>query len=178
MEIKTIVTGVLDENCYVLIKNNTCLVVDPGDNYLKIKEAVADNKVLAVLITHSHFDHIGALRNFLTKRSIKIFKKSNLMEQTYTVGDFSFDCLYTPGHSKDSVSFYFKDEKIMFVGDFVFKEGIGRYDLPGGDFDELKASLSKLKKYDDDITLYSGHGEVTTLKYEKENNTYLKLYLK
>lgn len=174
MEIKTIVTGVLDENCYVLIKNNTCLVVDPGDNYLKIKEAVADNKVLAVLITHSHFDHIGALRNFLTKRSIKIFKKSNLMEQTYTVGDFSFDCLYTPGHSKDSVSFYFKDEKIMFVGDFVFKEGIGRYDLPGGDFDELKASLSKLKKYDDDITLYSGHGEVTTLKYEKENNTYLK----
>lgn len=174
MEIKTIVTGVLDENCYVLIKNNTCLVVDPGDNYLKIKEAVADNKVLAVLITHSHFDHIGALRNFLTKRSIKIFKRSNLLEQSYTVGDFSFDCLYTPGHSKDSVSFYFKDEKIMFVGDFVFKEGIGRYDLPGGDFDELKASLSKLKKYDDDITLYSGHGEVTTLKYEKENNTYLK----
>ena len=104
MEIKAIITGVLDENCYVLINNKECLVVDPGDDYLKIKEAVGDNKVLGVLITHSHFDHIGALRNFLTKRSIKIFKKSSLTENEYTIGSFSFECLYTPGHSKDSVS--------------------------------------------------------------------------
>ena len=69
MDIKTVVTGYLDENCYILIKNNTCLVVDPGDDYQKIKEEVGDNKVLGVLITHSHFDHIGALRNFLTKRN-------------------------------------------------------------------------------------------------------------
>ena len=78
MEIKKIVTGALDENCYVLINNNTCLVIDPGDDYLKIKEAVGDNKVLSVLITHSHFDHIGALRNFLTKRSVKDFNNLSL----------------------------------------------------------------------------------------------------
>lgn len=174
MEIKTIITGVLDENCYVLINNKECLVIDPGDDYSKIKEVVGDNKVLGVLITHSHFDHIGALRNFLTKRSIKIFKKSSLTENEYTIGSFSFECLYTPGHSKDSVSFYFKNEKAMFVGDFIFKESVGRYDLPGGDINELKESLEKLKKYDDDITLYPGHGEKTTLKYEKENNEYLQ----
>ncbi len=174
MEIKTIITGVLDENCYVLINNKECLVVDPGDDYLKIKEAVGDNKVLGVLITHSHFDHIGALRNFLTKRSIKIFKKSNLMENKYTIGKFNFECLYTPGHSKDSVSFYFREEKVMFVGDFIFKESVGRYDLPGGDLNDLKKSIEKLKNYEDDTILYPGHGEKTTLKYEKENNKFLK----
>ena len=174
MEIKTIITGVLDENCYVLINDKECLVIDPGDDYPKIKEVVGDNKVLGVLITHSHFDHIGALRNFLTKRSIKIFKKSSLTENKYTIGNFNFECLYTPGHSKDSVSFYFKDGKAMFVGDFIFKESVGRSDLPGGDINELKESLEKIKKYDDDITLYPGHGEKTTLKYEKENNEFLQ----
>ena len=174
MEIKTIITGVLDENCYVLINNKECLVIDPGDDYPKIKEVVGDNKVLGVLITHSHFDHIGALRNFLTKRSIKIFKKSSLTESKYTIGNFNFECLYTPGHSKDSVSFYFKDEKAMFVGDFIFKESVGRSDLPGGDINELEESIEKIKKYDDDITLYPGHGEKTTLKYEKENNEFLQ----
>ena len=56
MEVKSVLTGYLDENCYVLIKNKTCLVVDPGDDFQKIKELIGDNKVLGVLITHSHFD--------------------------------------------------------------------------------------------------------------------------
>ena len=174
MEIKTVVTGYLDENCYILIKNNTCLVVDPGDDYQKIKEEVGDNKVLGVLITHSHFDHIGALRNFLTKRSIKIFKKSNLEEKNYKIGDFEFKCIYTPGHSKDSVTFYFEEEQVMFVGDFVFKESIGRTDLPGGDEQEMQQSIQKLLTYSDDITLYPGHNEITTIKYEKEKNPFLR----
>ena len=80
MKIEKIVTGLLDENCYVIKKDNTCLVIDPGDDYQKIKDVVGDDKVLAVLLTHSHFDHIGALRNFLTKRSIKIFKKSSVSD--------------------------------------------------------------------------------------------------
>lgn len=173
MEVKTVVTGYLDENCYLLIQNGNCLVVDPGDNFNKIKNEIGDNKVLGVLITHSHFDHIGALRNFLTKRSIKIFKKSNLEEKEYTIGDFTFRCLYTPGHSKDSVSFYFQDDKIMFVGDFIFRESIGRTDLPGGSDEEMKSSIQKLLDYPDDITLYPGHNEKTNLKYEKENNPFL-----
>ena len=75
MKVETVVVGSLDENCYVLKLNDTCLVVDPGDDYQKIKEVIDGCKVLAVLITHSHFDHVGALREFLKKRSIKIFKK-------------------------------------------------------------------------------------------------------
>ena len=174
MEIKRVVTGYLDENCYLLISNGSCLVVDPGDNYNKIKEQIGDNKVLGVLITHSHFDHIGALRNFLTKRSIKIFKRSNLEEKEYSIGDFSFECIYTPGHSKDSVTFYFEEEKAMLIGDFIFKESIGRTDLPGGSDIEMKDSINKILTYDDDITLYPGHNEITTLGEERKNNPFLK----
>ena len=175
MEIKTVITGYLDENCYLLIKNGTCLVIDPGDEYNKIKEEIGDAKVLGVLITHSHFDHIGALRNFLTKRSIKIFKRSNLEEnKEYKIGDFTFKCIYTPGHSKDSVTFYFEEEKAMMIGDFIFKESIGRTDLPGGSETEMTESIEKILKYPDDITLYPGHNEITTLKEEKKNNPYLQ----
>lgn len=172
MEIKRIITGYLDENCYVLIKNKTCLVVDPGDDFNKIKEQIGDNKVLGVLITHSHADHIGALRNFLTKKSIKIFKRSNLLERKYLIGDFAFECIYTPGHSKDSITFYFKNERSMFVGDFVFKESIGRTDLPGGNPNDMILSITKLKEYDDDIVLYPGHHDITTIGEEKKNNPY------
>lgn len=174
MEIKKVVTGSLDENCYILIKNNECLIVDPGSDFPKIKEEIGNNKIFGVLITHSHFDHIGALRNFLTKRSIKIFKRSNLEEKEYTIGSFKFKCIYTPGHSKDSVTFYFEEEKIMFIGDFIFKDSIGRTDLPGGDPKEMETSIKKILAYDDDIELYPGHYEETTLKKEKENNPYLK----
>ncbi len=174
MEIIKVITGTLDENCYVLKEKNTCLVVDPGDDYPKIKEVIDDAKVLGVLITHSHFDHIGALRNFLTKRSVKIFKKSNLEEKEYEIGDFKFKVIYTPGHSKDSVTFYFEDKKVMFVGDFIFKEYIGRVDLPGGDNNEMQESIKKIKTYPTDIILYPGHYEETTLKDELDNNPYLK----
>ena len=174
MEVTKVVTGVLDENCYIVSHNGEALVVDPGDNFLKIKDAIGQNKVLGVLITHSHFDHIGALRNFLTKKSIKVFKKSNVLEQEYTVGDFKFECIYTPGHAKDSVTYYFKDDKMMFVGDFIFKESVGRYDLPGGDKNELEESIKKIKAYPDDTLLYPGHYDETSLGYEKNNNDYLK----
>lgn len=174
MEIKKVVTGALDENCYILIKNNECLIVDPGADFPKIKDAIGENKVLGVLITHSHFDHIGALRNFLTKRSIKIFKRSNLEEKEYEIGDFKFKCIHTPGHSKDSVTFFFEEDNLMFIGDFIFKDSIGRVDLPGGDAKEMQNSIEKILKYDDSIKLYPGHYEETTLGDEKLNNEYLR----
>ena len=174
MDIKCVVVGYLDENCYVLSKNGNCLIVDPGDNYNKIREQIGDNKVLGVLITHSHADHIGALRNFLTKRSIKIFKRSNLEEKEYSIGDFKFNVIHTPGHSKDSVTFYFEEDNCMFIGDFIFKDSIGRVDLPGGSNAEMSRSISKILKYDDKITLYPGHGDSTTLGNERKNNPYLK----
>lgn len=174
MEIKKIVVGPLEENCYILIENNTCLVIDPGADYMKIKDAIGDNKILGVLITHSHYDHIGALRHFLTKRSIKILKRSNLEEKEYQIGDFKFEAIYTPGHSKDSVTFYFKEENKMFIGDFIFKESIGRTDLPGGNPIEMQESIFKIKQYDPSIEIYPGHNEESTLGYEFTHNQFLK----
>ena len=174
MDICCVVTGVLDENCYVIKKNGTCLIVDPGDDYLKIKKEIGDNKIIGILITHSHFDHVGALRHFLGRRGLKIFKRSISSEGIHEVGDFKFEVIYTPGHAKDLVSFYFPDEKVMFDGDFVFKESIGRCDLPGGSVEEMKKSLQKLLKYDSDIVLYPGHGDKTTIGYEQKNNIYIK----
>lgn len=172
IEVKKVITGVLEENCYVLIKNNTCLVIDPGDDYNKIKEAIGENKVLGVLITHSHFDHVGALRNFLNKRGVKIFKKSNTLEKEYTLGDFKFNCIYTFGHSADSITFYFEEINSMFVGDFIFKGSVGRCDLPTGNENEMKKSIEKIKAYDSSITVYSGHGDDTILKDEFSSNPY------
>ncbi|MBP5679290.1 MAG: MBL fold metallo-hydrolase [Bacilli bacterium] len=175
MEIKCVVTGYLDENCYILIHDGKCLVVDPGDDFIKIKDTIGDNQVLGVLITHSHADHIGALRNFLTKRSIKIFKRSNLEDgMHYDLGDFHFQAFHTPGHSKDSVSFFFEEEGFMLVGDFIFKDSVGRCDLPGGSESELKESLLRMKEFSPEIILYPGHYESTTLGEEMKNNPYLQ----
>ena len=174
MEVIRVVTGLLDENCYILKIDNNCLVVDPGDDYSKINKEIGDSKLFGVLITHSHFDHIGALRNFLTKKSIKIFKNSNVEDnKDYSIGDFKFRVYKTPGHSSDSISFHFIEDKCMFVGDFIFKESIGRCDLPTGSLEEMNNSIEKLLKLDDDITLYTGHYDTTTLGYERTNNPYL-----
>lgn len=173
MEIRKVVVGALEENCYILSENNTCLVVDPGADFMKIKDAIGDDKILGVLITHSHYDHIGALRHFLTKRSIKIFKRSNLEEKEYKIGDFTFEAIYTPGHSKDSVTFYFKESNCMMIGDFIFKDSIGRTDLPGGDINEMQESINKIKEYDPNIIIYPGHNEESSLGEEFKNNPYL-----
>lgn len=174
MEIKKIVTGALEENCYIISHNGTCLIVDPGADSKEIKKVIGDDKILGVLVTHSHFDHIGALRDFLNmNRRLKIFKKSNLIdEKEVTVGDFKFIPILTPGHSSDSVTFYFKDINTMFVGDFIFRDTVGRCDLPTGSAKEMDNSIEKIKLYPDETILYTGHGDDTTLGREKQYNVY------
>ena len=83
------------------------------------------------------------------------------------INDFDYEIIKTPGHSSDSITFYFKKEKIMFVGDFIFENGIGRTDLESGSIIDMKNSLAKISKYDDDIILYPGHGNKTILGKEK-----------
>lgn len=172
MNIEKIETGYLKENCYVISKDNYCLVVDPGDDFYNIKKIIGNKKVLAVLITHYHFDHIGALNNIIKEYNpILIDYKSN---KNQNIGSFNFEIIDTKGHKEDAVSYYFKEEKIMFVGDFLFKGTIGRCDLPGGNIKEMLDSLNKIKTYDRNIKIYSGHGDDTTLEYELDNNPYLK----
>lgn len=171
MEIKRIIVGNLDTNCYVLTKNNKALVIDPGDEYDKIIDALGNNKIEGVLVTHNHFDHVGALSNF--DKNI-IYNHSNLEEKEYTISDFNFEVIYNPGHTSDSISYYFKDIESLFCGDFIFYESIGRCDLPTGDFNQMKESINKIKKYPKQTKIYPGHDISTTLEHEIENNIYFK----
>ena len=173
MEIKTLIVGPLQTNCYLLKKDNDVLIIDPGSDADKIKESIKGN-VIAILLTHHHFDHIGALAELEKFYDVPVYDFNSLEEGKHKVKKFNFDVIYTPGHTNDSVTYYFKDDKIMFVGDFIFKNSIGRTDL-GGNMAEMINSINKIKKYPKDIKLYPGHGNSTTLGYEKENNYYLNI---
>ena len=172
MEIQTITTGYLEENCYLLIHGDSCLVVDPGGEYGEIRKSLKNYQVLGVLITHHHFDHVGALEPLLEEYHTSIYDINSIEKKEYSLGPFHFQIMGNPGHSKDSVRFVFKVEKVMFVGDFVFYHSIGRTDLPGGDSKEMVGSLNQLKKETENYTLYPGHGPKTTLEEEKKNNPY------
>ncbi len=173
MKIKTIVVGELEENCYLLMENDSCLVVDPGEEYEKIRKEIGSLSVLGVLITHHHFDHVGALNALLKDYKIPKYDFSN-EEKEYKIGPFTFQIVLNPGHSKDSVRFVFEKERIMFVGDFVFQGTVGRCDLEGGNFNEMKESIRSLKKEKENYTLYPGHGPKTTLDQEKKYNMYFE----
>ena len=95
-------------------------------------------------------------------------------EGEFRIGDFKFNVIYTAGHKEDCVSIYFVDEKIMFVGDFIFRDSIGRVDLIGGNIDNMIDSINKIKNYDRDIIIYPGHGDSTRLGYEIDNNLYFR----
>ena len=171
MKIDRVITGSLEENCYILGIEDKVLVIDPGDDIDKINKVINNRKVLGVLITHRHFDHVGALSYF--DKNI-IYDRSNTEEKEYKIDKFNFNVIFNPGHSSDSISFYFKKENIFFCGDFIFYESIGRCDLPGGSEPDMAKSLEKIKTYAKDIVIYPGHGDKTTIGYELENNEFLR----
>ena len=166
MNINVLKVGYLRTNCYILEQNNEIIVIDPGDEYLEIKERIGDSEVVGVIITHHHPDHVGALEYF---DGDKIYDYYNLVEGINHIGNFTFEMIKTPGHKEDCISIYFKEEKAMFTGDFLFYNSVGRTDFPGGDNDAMVESLIKISKYDDDITIYPGHGKTSLLEIEKEN---------
>lgn len=171
MNIKCIKTGFLEENCYLIEKNNKYLVIDPGSDFDKIKENIK-GEVLGILITHRHFDHIGALDDMVNEYKVPVYEKANLTETNYKIRDFNFEVIFTSGHTKDSITFHFPKQKLMFTGDFIFFNNIGRCDLDTGCFEDMKKSIEKIKKYDDNTIIYPGHGIKTTLLREKEKNIY------
>ena len=189
MVVKKVVVGNLEENCYFIIKDNSCIIVDPGDEFHKIDEIIKklSLNVVAVLVTHAHFDHIGALEEVLNKYNIPLFYNNinkeisyeNLIsvnESKYELDKFKFEVIYTPGHRNDLVTYYFYEDNIMFTGDFLFRNSIGRTDLEYSNFNDMIFSLNKIYKYNDEIIIYPGHGRETTLDYEKKNNYYMGVY--
>lgn len=101
-----------------------------------------------------------------------MYDRYNLFVGINKIDNFSFEVIYTPGHKEDAITIYFREEKVMFCGDFIFKDSIGRCDLPGGNIVDMKKSIDVIKKYDWDITIYPGHGNKTSLGYEINNNVY------
>lgn len=187
MEVNKIVVGNYSENCYLIKKNGIGLIVDPGDEIDKIMDMIGGTKIVGILITHAHFDHIGALEELEKKIDVPIYyhninnelnykKLVNLEEKEYKINNFNFKVIYTPGHRNDCVTFYFYENEIMFTGDFLFYLSVGRTDLEYGDFNDMIKSIKLIKTYNDNIKIYPGHSSSTTLGFEKKYNEYLLNY--
>ena len=110
----------------------------------------------------------------MEKFGYPVYDLNNLHEGINKIDNFTFEVITTFGHTMDSITYYFREDKIMFTGDFLFYGTIGRCDLPESNYDVMLKSIEKIKKYDDDIVIYPGHGIKTKLGYEKLNNPYFK----
>lgn len=160
MKIKTLILPPLDNNCYIVTKDNNAIIIDPSSSKEKIIKACEPYNVIEILVTHHHFDHVGALKELEDYYHIK----HNDFKNT-----FDYEVIKTPGHSEDSISFYFAKEKVLFSGDFLFCSSIGRVDFPESNPLEMINSLEMIKTYPDDITVYPGHGAKTNLGQEKRH---------
>ena len=199
MRIEKLTVGPAQTCCYILHTDDEkeCVVIDPGDEPERIRKAIGDKRIAAILLTHGHFDHFGAVEELreklncpvLAHEKADLFLLNPLMNLSrQCVGDMiirdtvkfkdgdtialdeahSLRVIYTPGHTPDSVLLYNEKERIAFVGDTIFKESIGNYTFPGGNKDLLIQSImERVFTLPDDTVLYSGHSEPTTVGAEK-----------
>ena len=203
MEIKTLTLGNIAVNCYLLLSETAAVVIDPGfesDEALDFLKN-AQNKERLIILTHAHYDHIGyALelsRQTNTKIAIGKFDNEALLNSYvnlavmfhtelepfsadlllkdgdgFAVGDIEFKVIHTPGHTVGSVSLLV--DNVLLSGDTLFKERIGRTDFLGGSFGEIEKSVKKLYTLPEDTIVMAGHGENTTIGYEKNYNPYIR----
>lgn len=174
MKINSIPVGELRCNCYLLEQNGEALLIDPGDELEKIEQFIKDKNVIAILLTHHHFDHVGCVKSLTDKYHYPVYEAQNLSEGTHCISTFCFEVIKTPGHTMDSITYYFSKDKVMFTGDFLFYHTIGRCDLEGSDPQKMLQSIQKIKTYSNDIQIYPGHGKTTILGEEKKNNPYFQ----
>ncbi len=160
MKVERVAVGTLQANCYIVTIEENTIIIDPGDDADNIIKACEGKNIVEVLVTHNHFDHIGALKEIENKYKLKANQKSNMVD---------YEVINTPGHTSDSKSFYFSKYSTLFTGDFIFNNTIGRTDLETGNMLDMINSLKMISKYPDDIKVYPGHGNSTTLGNEKQN---------
>ena len=198
MKIQTIKVGVYRTNCYLISENDHVIVIDPGSRASKILAEIENLSVDAILLTHGHLDHIGAVDEIVKAKQCPVYchtdevamltdpilncSKNNkitanskvitINEGRIFVGYFIIDVLHTPGHTSGSVIYQIKD--YLFTGDTLFKNSVGRTDLPTGSANQLKHSLQLFKSLDDGLKIYPGHEECTDLKTELINNPFLR----
>ncbi len=203
MKVKKIVLGFFSVNCYIVSFNDYSFIIDPGAEFKKIKSIIDSEKLnLSFIInTHGHYDHIGAIPELIEEYNIpfyihpkdeeiikdpaknfsSIFSNNPLSLKTYNLindevlEDLIKKDIYVynmPGHTPGSI--VIKVNKYLFTGDLLFRNGVGRTDLYGGNQEEITKSLEELKKFDRDLIICPGHGANTTLGYEIENNYFLR----
>ena len=199
--------GPLQTNCYILANDQKeCVIFDPGAEGEKLINWINEEgfKPIGILLTHAHFDHIGAVdavRNaynipvYLHKEEEHWLEDASLNGSIYfgigkisgkpadqlldketelTVGSFTFQLFHTPGHSPGSVSYYLREENLVFAGDALFMGSIGRTDLPGGDHRQLLKSIhDHLLSLPEETVVLPGHGPTTTIGQEMDQNPYL-----
>lgn len=203
IEVDGIVVGFLASNCYVVHKTgSSCAVlVDPGADYERISAQLVGKGLTprAVLLTHAHFDHCNAAIDFQSKgcriylhqaddilvhtdmnmargmgTQFRSFTPDVLFNDGQEIDEcgLKFKCLHTPGHTAGSSCFLI--DNIIFSGDTLFSLGIGRTDMPTGSYRAIENSIkNKLYNLPGDYTVYPGHGDETSLEYEREHNPYV-----
>lgn len=202
--IKTLVTGPVAGNCYIVFdENKNALVIDPGDEADKILAEIEKNGVTVskIVLTHGHFDHTSAVPEVKAKTGAEVLIGEKDFEMTnsaklslagpFGIGYTPFVCdgklkegdTITVGTMSYKVietpghtkgSICLIGEDVIFSGDTLFLGSCGRVDFPGGSFAEMKASLKRLAQIDGNYYVYSGHGPRTTLDFERNNNPYME----
>lgn len=189
MQVKTLVLGFLEENCYILVDEKTkkALVIDPGDEEEKILAFLQGEnlEVACILLTHGHPDHVGALpalaaatgaKAYLHEADVRLFhppSAEKMQESVFNLGEVKISVLHTPGHTPGSVCFVCPEQ--IFTGDTLFAGTVGRTDLPGGSGRDLSKSLNeKIALLKDDLIIYPGHGPSSTIRSEKIRNPFFR----
>ena len=201
MIVHTLPLGAYQTNCYIVQNGANCVIIDPGYEpdtilrFLQGRNLTAD----AILLTHGHFDHVGAVEKLVEATGCTLWmsegdwsqKRNPITAYFYPIAncDFtevqfceegedipaaglSFSVMATPGHTHGSVCYRYGDA--LFSGDTLFAGSCGRTDLPGGNWATIQESLRRLAELPENLTVYPGHGEATTIEKEKRKNPYLR----
>ena len=207
LNVYPLVLGPVQTTCYVVSSQGRAVIVDPAANATKIIQYLGTKKLIpeAILLTHGHFDHIGAVNELAAKYSLTIYAHKsekeyfdqpevNLSTMTYqpfvlsedldyhwladgatlTCLDTQVKIFHVPGHTSGSLCYYFVKDRMVFTGDTLFKQSIGRTDFIYGNHQQLVTGIrQKLLTLPDDTLVYPGHGDCTTVADEKRNNPFL-----
>ncbi len=201
-----ITVGPVAENCFIIRKagSTRALVIDPGDEAEKLLAPIREHgmEVEAILITHCHFDHVGAVADLVKATGAPVYcpeiEKPVLADinsyvsmgfgpfesyeaehtvaggETLELAGFTLDVIFTPGHSPGHVTYSVRDHSALFSGDVLFQGSVGRVDLPGGSWPTLQESIRTLVHgHDPEAQIFPGHGQPTTIAAELATNPFL-----